>query len=59
MVPVEALKLALAKEVEAIELYSMLDFKHQEIREIFDFLINEEQKHKQLLEKKIFEITAS
>jgi rubrerythrin len=57
MIPVEALKLALAKEVEAIELYSTLDFKHPEIREVFDFLVNEEQKHKQLLEKKIFEIT--
>jgi rubrerythrin len=57
MSPVEALKLALAKEVEAIELYGTLDFKHPEIKDIFDFLLNEEQKHKQLLEKKIFAIT--
>ena len=57
MTPVEALKLALDKEVEAIELYSSLDFNHPEIREIFDFLVNEEQKHKQLLEKRIFQMT--
>lgn len=57
MIPLEALKLALAQEIEAIKLYDRLNLEHPTLKEIFLFLINEEQKHKQLIEKKIVELT--
>jgi rubrerythrin len=57
MGPVEALKLALTKEQESIDLYSKLNLEHPALSETFLFLINEEHKHKQLIEKKISEIT--
>jgi len=57
MVPLEALKLALSKEIEAIELYKKLNLEHPGLKELFFFLINEEEKHKQLIEKKIVDIT--
>lgn len=57
MVPVEALKLALSKESASIELYKRLSIEHTALAELFQFLINEEYKHKQMLEKKIEEIT--
>ncbi|MDD5166449.1 MAG: ferritin family protein [Candidatus Omnitrophica bacterium] len=57
MDPVEALKLALSKEQEAIDLYSRLSVAHPAVKETFVFLIEEEQKHKKLLEKAIFDFT--
>lgn len=57
MTPVEALELALSKEIEAIELYQKFAVKHKVAREVFEFLTNEEQRHKQLLQKKIQELT--
>lgn len=57
MGPVEALKLALSKEGESIELYSRLSLEHANLKETFLFLIGEEEKHKKLIEKKISEIT--
>ncbi|MDP3732334.1 MAG: ferritin family protein [Candidatus Omnitrophota bacterium] len=57
MGPVEALKLALSKELEAIKLYNNLNLEHPTLRETFLFLVNEEEKHKHLIEKKIQEIT--
>lgn len=54
---VEALKLALSKETEAIKLYSRLNLEHPSLKETFLFLIGEEERHKKLIEKKIFEIT--
>ncbi|MCK9603059.1 MAG: hypothetical protein M0R66_01570 [Candidatus Omnitrophica bacterium] len=57
MDPVEALKLALSEEQKAIALYSKLSVAHTAVKETFLFLIEEEQKHKKLLEKAIFELT--
>ena len=57
MGPVEALEKALALENEAIKLYQKMSLQFPELRETFDFLINEEYKHKNLLEKKIQEST--
>jgi len=57
MGPVEALKLALTKEQESIDLYNKLILEHAGLREIFLFLIEEEYKHKQLIDKKIAELT--
>ena len=57
MTPIEALKLALSKEIEAVEIYQKLATEHSAVKDIFSFLVNEEQKHKQLLEKKIYELT--
>ena len=57
MGPVDALKLALNKEKGSIELYNKLNLEHPVLKELFLFLINEEEKHKQLIEKKIQEIT--
>lgn len=56
MVPVEALNLALSKEIEAIELYNKLSLEHPSTKDIFLFLINEEERHKKLIEKKISEL---
>ena len=57
MTPVDALKLALEKENNAIELYQKLAIEHSAIKELLLFLMNEEEKHKKLLEKKIVEVT--
>ncbi len=58
MIPLEALKLALSKEKESIKLYNRLNLEHPGLKELFFFLINEEEKHKQLIEKKIVDITS-
>lgn len=57
MGPVEALELALQQENGAISLYERLAKEHTSLQEVFTFLINEEHKHKQLIEKKIYEAT--
>ena len=57
MGPVDALKLALTQEINAITLYEGLAKEHSSIRDMLTFLINEEYKHKQLIEKKIVEAT--
>ncbi len=57
MGPVEALKLALSKEEESIKLYDKLNLEHPGLKDIFLFLVNEEEKHKQLIENKIYEAT--
>jgi len=57
MGPIEALKLALNKEVDAVELYARLALEVPAAKDVFLFLVGEEQKHKQLIEKKIFELT--
>lgn len=57
MVPVEALRLALSKEIEAMEMYKQLAVDHKVAEEIFNFLAGEETKHKALIEKKIYELT--
>ena len=56
MTPIEALDLALSKEEQSIKLYSKLSIEHLAIKELLDFLANEEEKHKLLIEKKIAEL---
>jgi rubrerythrin len=57
MTPVEALKLALTKEQSAIDLYERLSRKYTAIKELLLFLLNQEQKHKKLIQDKIRELT--
>ena len=57
MGPVDALTLALAKEIESIEMYTKISNDHPSLNETLLFLIGEEQKHKKLIEKKIYELT--
>lgn len=57
MTPVEALKLALSKEAASIQLYNKLYLEHPALKELFLFLVNEEEKHKKMIEQKIYEIT--
>lgn len=56
MTPVEALNLALSKEKASIQLYNRLYLKHPPLKELLLFLVNEEEKHKQMIEKKIVEL---
>jgi len=57
MGPIEALKLALTKEIEAAELYQKFSSDYPVAKDIFLFLMNEEEKHKKLIEKKIQELS--
>lgn len=59
MGPVEALKFALEKEIEAYNMYQKLaeETKTPAVGEIFIFLSNEERKHQKLIEDKIRELT--
>ena len=56
MSPVEALELALSRETEAHDLYEKLAMEHSNLRDLFEFLVVEEDKHKKLLEQKILEL---
>ena len=55
--PVEALEIALRKEISSIELYGNMGIKYPTINELCVFLVNEEHKHKKLIEQKIRELT--
>lgn len=57
MTPKEALDMALTKEKTSVELYKELSKKHPDIKELLLQLLNEEEKHCQMIEKKIYEIT--
>jgi rubrerythrin len=57
MGPIEALKLALTKEIDAAELYERLSNEAPAAKDIFIFLVGEEQKHKRLIEQKLLELT--
>ena len=57
MGPVEALEIALAKEQEAVELYKKLAEQHVNIKEIFQALMLEEQRHEKLILAKIQELS--
>ena len=57
--PVEALKLALGMEADAEEFYKRMAGEHRVAAETFVFLMNEEVKHRQIIEKKIQELTRS
>ncbi|MDD2689852.1 MAG: hypothetical protein PHT41_06865 [Candidatus Omnitrophica bacterium] len=57
MTTIEALEIALRTEETSIELYKDMSNKHKEITELATFLLNEEYKHRKLIEDKIVEIT--
>ncbi|MFA4992689.1 MAG: rubrerythrin family protein [Candidatus Omnitrophota bacterium] len=57
MIDVEVLKIALSKEVDAIETYQEMLSRHPNLSELLSFLITEEQKHRTLIENKIIELT--
>ena len=57
MVDIEVLKIALSKEMDAIDTYQEMLANHANLAELLSFLITEEQKHKALIEKKIIELT--
>ena len=59
MGPVEALELALVKEKEAVALYQKFYAQFPAAKDIFLFLLNEEQKHQSLIEKKIAELKSN
>ncbi len=56
MGPVEALELAKKREMQSIELYRKFILEFPVARDVFEFLLSEEEKHKQLIEKKILEL---
>lgn len=56
MGPIEALELALKKEIETKEMYEKFSFEFPVAKEIFIFLMGEEEKHKLLIEKRIMEL---
>lgn len=57
MGPVEALELALSKEIEAAELYKNLANDYSLARDTFLYLAGQEHKHQQIIENKIIELT--
>jgi rubrerythrin len=56
MTELEALKLALSKEKGAAEAHKELLAKHPALKDLFYLLLNEEQKHVVIIEKKIAEL---
>ena len=52
----QALDMALGKEKSAAEFYKRLSVEHSAMRDLFEFLMNEEEKHVKLIEKKIAEL---
>lgn len=56
MIEFEALKLALSKEQEAVVAYKKLLVEHPGLKDLFYFLLNEEEKHVSMIEKKIAEL---
>lgn len=56
MIAHEALKLALSKEQEAVVSYTKMLAEYPALKDLFYFLLNEEQKHVVMLEKKIAEL---
>ena len=52
----EALDMALRKEKASIETYRKFSVDPPVLRDLFDFLINEEEKHVLMIEKKIADL---
>jgi rubrerythrin len=57
MIEIEALKMALAKEQDAVKAYQGLLAQHPTLSELLSFLVTEEQKHVVMIEKKISELS--
>ena len=58
MTNVEVLELALSYEKNAIKIYQKLLAEHPDLKDILYYLSNEEQRHKKLLEKKIYKLSS-
>ncbi len=56
MSTIEALEIALKKEEASIQLYKDMLVKHKDINELFSFLLNEEYKHRKLVQDKLVEL---
>jgi len=56
MTTIEALEIALSKEELSIELYKSMLNKYAEIKELVNFLLNEEYRHHKLIEDKMAEL---
>lgn len=56
MGPVEALELALKKEEDSISAYQKFSIEFPTAKETFLFLLNEEEKHKKMIQEKIVEL---
>lgn len=56
MTPYEALEKVLKKEQASIRLYKELSQKHPGIKDLLFSLVNEEQKHKKMIQDKIKEL---
>lgn len=56
MGPVEALELALKKEIEAKNMYEKFSAEFPTAKEVFFFLMGEEEKHAKLIENRIIEL---
>ncbi len=56
MIELEALQLALSKEKSAVEVYKGLLVEQPALKDLFYFLLTEEQKHVAMIEKKIAEL---
>lgn len=52
----EALEMALGREKAAVELYKKFSIENPAMKDLFEFLMNEEEKHVSLIEKKITEL---
>jgi rubrerythrin len=57
MTDIDVLRLALGKEEEAIKIYQDMQIGHPQLKELLAMLVIEEQKHRKLIEQKIFEFT--
>lgn len=57
MIDIEVLRIALSKEEDAIKTYQDMMVNNPNLKELLSLLVTEEQKHKALIEKKIFELT--
>ena len=57
MGPIEALRVALKLEVEAADFYKRHAVRGSAAEETFQFLVNEEVKHRLIIEKKIAELS--
>ena len=56
MGPIEALQMAKSLEEKSISLYQDFILKFPVARDVFEFLLTEEEKHKKLIENKIVEL---
>lgn len=56
MIDIEVLRLALSMEEDAIRIYQKLLVQHPSLKDLLYLLVTEEQKHKNLIEKKIAEL---